>query len=61
MPLFEENLQLGDFVDIISYIYIYIYIYKFQPCFLGKPLKAQEKLKELEIVFKCNIYLYFLV
>ena len=57
MPLFEENLQLGDFVDIISYIYIY----KFQPCFLGKPLKAQEKLKELEIVFKCNIYLYFLV
>ena len=59
MPLSEENLQLGDFVDIISYIYIYIY--KFQPCFLGKPLKAQEKLKELEIVFKCNIYLYFLV
>ena len=34
---------------------------KLLPCLFNKSLKTQEKLKELETVLKCNLYLYFLI
>ena len=50
MALFKEDLQLANFADM-----------KVPTMFIKKTFKGSKKLKELEIEFKCNLYLYFLL